>query len=136
MGKKIKISYFPSTATSNTVLSKNGIALDKYCVSATTEEDLYSTYTLDAKFVMDKKILDYLTEESILKVQMDYGKEIFRISKVEVSTSDITIVARQIVIADSLNVWLDDVRPTELSGQSTLNYMISKAKDKTDIVVI
>lgn len=127
MAKAIKIAYFPSTTLRNVVLGSNGIALDNYCTKAIPTEDLSGTYLLDATFVIDNKIIDYLQEENILKVKMDYGDEVFRISKVTKSTRYIDIVARQITIADTIAMYLDDVRPTNTNGLGALNTILSNA---------
>jgi phage minor structural protein len=134
MKKQIKIAYFPSNTAKATVLTYNGKTLDNYCVSCSTEED-FSSYTLDARFIIKDDITDLLVEEAILKVQEDYGKEIFRISKVTVGTRYIDIVARQITISDTMTLFLDDVRPTEQNGLSALSYIItnSTGKGKADI---
>ena len=134
--EQIKIAYFPSNTAKATVLTYNGKTLDNYCVSCTTEED-FSSYTLDARFIIKDDITDLLVEEAILKVQEDYGKEIFRISKVTVGTKYIDVVARQITISDTITLFLDDVRPTEKNGLSALTYIISNSygKHKNDITV-
>lgn len=131
--KQIKIAYFPSNSVKSNVLMYNGKSLDNYCISCSTEED-FSNYTLDARFIIKDNIQDLLAEEAILKVQMDYGKEIFRISKVTIGTKYIDIVARQITISDTMTLFLDDVRPENQNGSSALNYIISgsygKGKDE------
>ena len=136
MKKQIKIAYFPSNASKTQVLTYNGKSLDNYCVSCSTEED-FSSYTLDARFIIKDDITDLLVEEAILKVQLDYGKEIFRISKVTVGTKYIDIVARQITISDTMTLFLDDVRPENQNGLSALSYIISNSygKGKENITV-
>ena len=136
MKKQIKIAYFPSNTPKVQVLTYNGKSLDNYCVSCSTEED-FSNYTLDARFIIKDNITDLLVEEAILKVQLDYGKEIFRISKVIVGTRYIDIVARQITISDTMTLFLDDVRPENQNGLSALSYIIdnSYGKHKDDITV-
>ena len=136
MKKQIKIAYFPSNTLKANVLMYNGKALDNYCVSCSTEED-FSNYTLDARFIIKDNIQDLLAEEAILKVQMDYGKEIFRISKVTIGTKYIDIVARQITISDTMTLFLDDVRPEGQNGLSALSYIISNSygKGKENITV-
>ena len=110
--------------------------MDNYCISCSTEED-FSNYTLDARFIIKDNITDLLAEEAILKVQLDYGKEIFRISKVTIGTKYIDIVARQITISDTMTLFLDDVRPENQNGLSALSYIISNSygKGKEDITV-
>lgn len=134
--EQIKIAYFPANSIKSKVLMYNGKSLDNYCVSCSTEED-FSNYTLDARFIIKDNITDLLCEEAILKVTMDYGKEIFRISKVTVGTKYIDIVARQITIADTKTLFLDDVRPENQNGLSALTYMVSNSygKHKDDLTV-
>lgn len=137
MKKQIKVAYFPSTATESLVLSSNGKSLDKYCIKCETDEDLSTgNYILDATFLIENNLQDLLQEEVILKVIMDYGEEIFRVSKATVGTRYIDIVARQITIADSLTLWLEDVRPTTMSGANTSNYLVSNATGTKEIQVI
>lgn len=111
MKKQIKVAYFPSDTPKNMVLGSNGKSLDKYCIKCEPEE-------------------------AILKVLLDYGNEEFRISKVIVGTRYIDVVARQITIADSLTLWLEDVRPTELNGQSAVSWMLDKAEGRKEIQII
>lgn len=135
--KQIKIAYFPSNTPKATVLSMNGKSLDKYCTKCETEEDLSSgNYILDANFLIEDNLQDLLQEEVILKVLMDYGEEIFRVSKVKVGTRYIDIVARQITIADSLTLWLEDVRPTSVSGSGACTYLVNNAQGTKEIDII
>ena len=127
--KQIKIAYFPSNTPKVQVLTYNGKSLDNYCISWYTDEN-FSSYTLDARFIIKDNIQDLLTEEAILKVQMDYGKEIFRISKVTIGTRYIDVVARQITEADTRTLFLDDVRPEGQNGLSALSYIISNSYGK------
>ncbi|WP_346905954.1 phage tail spike protein [Clostridium sp.] len=137
MKKQIKVAYFPSTATKAIVLGSNGKSLDRYCIKCDTDEDLTTgNYILDATFLIENNLQDLLQEEVILKVLMDYGEEIFRISKVAVGTRYIDVVARQITISDSLNLWLEDVRPTDMSGSGAAGYLVSNATGAKEIEVI
>lgn len=137
MKKQIKVAYFPSNTPKDKVLGSNGKSLDKYCIKCETEEDLSTgNYIVDLKFLITDNIQDILQEEAILKVLMDYGNEIFRISKVAVGTRYIDVVARQITIADSLTLWLEDVRPTNLNGQAAVSWMLDKAEGKKEIQIV
>ena len=137
MKKQIKVAYFPSNTPKNIVLSRNGKSLDKYCIKSEPDEDLSTgNYIVDLKFLITDNIQDVLQEEAILKVLLDYGNEIFRISKVAVGTRYIDVVARQITIADSLTLWLEDVRPTNLNGQAAVSWMLDKAEGKKEIQII
>lgn len=137
MKKQIKVAYFPSYTSKEKVLGSNGKTLDRYCIKCNTEEDLSTgNYILDATFLIENNLEDILQEEVILKVLLDYGYEIFRISKVNVGTRYIDVVARQITIADSLTLWLEDVKPTNLNGQSAATWMLDKAEGKKEIQVV
>ena len=137
MKKQIKVAYFPSNTEKNKVLSSNGKSLDRYCIKCIPDEDVSTgNYIVDLKFLIDDNIQDLLQEEVILKVLLDYGNEIFRISKVTVGTRYIDVVARQITIADSLTLWLEDVRPTNLNGQAAVSWLLDKAEGKKEIQIV
>lgn len=137
MKKQIKVAYFPSDTEKNKVLGSNGKSLDKYCIKCDPEEDLSTgNYICDLTFLVDDNIQDILQEEVILKILMDYGNEIFRISKVTVGTRYIYVVARQITIADSLTLWLEDVRPTNLNGQGAATWLLDNAEGKKEIQIV
>lgn len=137
MKKQIKVAYFPSDTSKDKVIGSNGKSLDKYCIKCEPEEDLSTgNYIVDLTFLIEDNIQDLLQEEVILKVLMDYGYEIFRISKVIVGTRYIDVLARQITIADSLTLWLEDVRPTNLNGQAAVSWMLDKAEGKKEIQII
>lgn len=135
MKKEIKIAYFPSDTSKDTVLTSNGTVLDNYCTNCESEENIENgNYTLDATFTLDA--VNYLNCEDILKVKMDYGDEIFKISKVTIGTKYIDIVARQITIPATLCLYLDNVRPINKSGQSALNHLLTNAIGNEEITLV
>lgn len=137
MKKQIKVAYFPSETSKDKVLGSNGKSLDGYCIKCTTEEDLSNgNYIADLTFLIEDDTQDILQEEVILKVLLDYGYEIFRISKITVGTRYIDVVARQITIADSLTLWLEDVRPTNMSGQGATSWLLDNSVGKKEIQII
>lgn len=137
MKKQIKVACFPSDTEKNKVLGSNGKSLDKYCIQCEPEEDLSTgNYVVDLTFLIEDSIKDLLQEEVILKILMDYGNEIFRISKITVGTRYIYVVARQITIADSLTLWLEDVRPTNLNGQGAVTWLLDNAEGKKEIQIV
>ena len=137
MKKQIKVAYFPPATPKDKVLGSNGKSLDRYCIKCTTEEDLSTgNYIIDLTFLIDDNLQDILQEEVILKVLLDYGYEIFRISKVTVGTRYIDVVARQITIADSLTLWLEDVRPTNLNGQAAVSWLLNNAEGTKEIQIV
>ena len=136
MDNKIKIAYFPKNTERDKVIDYNGKALDNYCVSAKTTENIETaTYTLDAEFAFDESVKNLLQEEAILKCRLDYGDEIFRIIKVNKTTRRIIIVANQITIQECKQLFLEDVRPTKQNGLSALNWMYNNAIGRKDIFI-
>lgn len=131
MSRNILISIYDKNTPKSKVLPSNGIAiLDNICVECKTEEDLGGNYTLDATFLIDDDgLYKNIHEEAILKVRMDYGDEIFRIIRVNPNRRDIDFFAMQITIADSLAVFLKDVRPTDLNGQGALSYILQNSNE-------
>ena len=98
--------------------------------STASKSDLIQTngdYIFDGVFrisnTFPKALYDMLTEESILKVEEEYGKEYFRIAKVIKSPKNITVFARHITISDILTLWCEDVRPTGLNGAGAITWI-------------
>ncbi len=137
-GNVIKISHFPKGTHKDTVLSKTRTVLDNICRSCTVEEDIASgNYVLDAEFLVDSGGLwNELVEESILKVQLDYGTEIFVIKKVKKQSRYITVAAVQMKIHACNTLWLEDVRPTNTNGQGALSHMLTNAIGKKKEIVL
>lgn len=134
--KEIKIAIYNPRCTPLEVLSGNGDEiLDNICIKADTEETLLSgEYYLDAVFLVDKEGLHKnIVNEAILKVKLDYGYEVFRIASIQANTRDMTVFARQITISETLDMWLEDVRPTNTNGQGALTWILDNSKGKKDI---
>lgn len=138
MNKKIvKICLFDKNSTPSQVLGFNGdYILDNICIQAETTESLDGTYELDATFIVDSEgLYKQIHDEAILKVQMDYGEEVFRIVKLNERSRDIIVFARQITISETLDMWIEDIRPTQTSGLSALNNLKNGSIGKKDINV-
>lgn len=129
--KKIKIAIFPPKSNRNTVIGSNGVALDSICIKCIEDEECSITgdYTLDATFLLDKetKLHENIIDEAILKVRSDDRYEIFRIVKIDKSTRNIIVVAKQITITEQKQLWLDDVRPTDVNGFGALQHIYNNA---------
>ena len=122
------ICLFNSTASKSDLVETNGdYILDMICTSAIITEELNGEYSFDGVFrisnTFPKALYDMLTEESILKVEEEYGKEYFRIAKVVKSPKNITVFARHITISDILTLWCEDVRPTGLNGAGAITWI-------------
>lgn len=136
--KIIKVCIFDHKASPNVVTTTNGDAiLDNIIIEAKTDENLITgEYYLDLIGLVDIEGLHkHLTEEAIVKVHMDYGDEYFRIAKIDKSTRDIRAFARQITISETLDMWLEDTRPTDASGQGALAILRDNSIGKKDIRV-
>lgn len=135
--KEFRISIFPPKTPIATVIGSNGTVLDSICTECTTEEECSSTgdYTLDAEFVNGDDLSDNIYEDCILKVLEDYGYEIFRIVKYNPKLKRIVVMAKQITIEEQKALWLDDVRPTNTSGQAALNHMLTNSIGTKEIIL-
>lgn len=134
--KIIKICVFKQDASPNEVVYSNGDAiLDNIIVDAKTEENLFTgEYYFDGVSLIDTNGLhENLSEEAILKCKLDYGDEYFRISKVNRSSRDVRVFARQITISEMLDMWIEDTRPTDTSGQGALSILRNNSIGKKDI---
>ena len=137
MSKKIKVCIFNSHSTPSEVMQGNGEAiLDNICISCETIESLDGTYELDGTFIVDNEgLYKLISDEAILKVAMDYGDEVFRISSIQKGTREIVVFARQITVSETLDMWIEDIRPTNTSGLSALNDLKNNSIGKKDIQV-
>lgn len=139
MNKKIiKICIFNPSATPSEVIGGNGDEiLDTICTMCEIDEYLETgEYYLDGIFLLDDEGLwQHIQEESILKVTTDYGEEYFRIAKIQSTSRDISVFARQETIHQTLHMWLSDVRPEGQNGQGTLSWIKDNSEGPKDIMV-
>lgn len=134
--KIVKVCIFNQNAKPDEVVYSNGDKiLDNIIIGAKTDEHLLTgEYYLDLVSLIDKEGLhESLIEEAIIKVQLDYGNEYFRIAKVNRSSRDVKVFARQITISEMLDMWIEDTRPTDTSGQGALSVLRQKSIGKKDI---
>ena len=132
MGKPIKVGCFSPNVSKRTTLTSNGeFILDDICLYIISNEELAtSNYDLEAGFLTDKYGKHKcVVEGAILKVKVQYGYEIFEICKITKDTNQIRVYARQITIEDSSRCHLSDVRPTDLNGQASLEYVLKNTNE-------
>ena len=149
MGKKIEL--FESTANKHEVLGYNGIVLDEYCsycqISESLTENDFSV-ELDLRLPgslpyqkveeVEKediigKIKSILLNGSILKVKDEYDDyEIFRITNININTnnSTTTVYGRQITLEDSLRLWINSSKPTDMTGASALEKLYTDSEGR------
>lgn len=128
------ICLFDNKAEKLDLIETNGdFILDPICTDAIITEELNGEYSLDASFTIDKKShIDYdmICEDSLIKIDDEYGKEYFRIAKVTKTTRKITVFARHITISDILTMFCEDVRPENQSGIGALRWIFDNASGK------
>lgn len=68
----------------------------------------------------------YLVEDAVAKVPSFNGEQLFRISEIEKSDSGVDAVAYPIFLDSRNEVFLTDVRPTNVDGQQCLNLLLEQ----------
>lgn len=80
----------------------------------------------------------YITEEAAVKVPSFNGEQLFRIKHTEKTESGVTAAAEPIFMDAKEDCFLEDIRPTNKTGQEALNLMLAPNKKysaKSDITV-
>lgn len=80
----------------------------------------------------------YITEEAAVKVPSFNGEQLFRIKHTEKTESGVTATAEPIFMDAKEDCFLEDIRPTNKTGQEALNLMLApnrKYSAKSDITV-
>lgn len=80
----------------------------------------------------------YITEEAVAKVPSFNGEQLFRIKHTEKAESGVTATAEPIFMDAKEDCFLEDIRPTNKTGQEALNLMLApnrKYSAKSDITV-
>ncbi|MGL6187069.1 MAG: phage tail spike protein [Clostridium chrysemydis] len=124
----VRVAVFPPNTIRDIVLQSNGKVLDSICTMLEGEEDLAGNFRVEANFINDKNLVEFIKKGSILKVRNEFGEdEIFRITTLESGTMLINIIAFQITITDTQTLWLKDTRPTNTNGQGALTSLYNAA---------
>lgn len=80
----------------------------------------------------------YITEEAVLKVPSFNGEQLFRIKHTEKAETGVTATAEPIFMDAREDCFLEDIRPTNKTGQEALDLMLApngKYSAKSDITV-
>lgn len=80
----------------------------------------------------------YITEEAVVKVPSFNGEQLFRIKHTEKTESGVTATAEPIFMDAKEDCFLEDIRPTNKTGQEALDLMLApngKYSAKSDITV-
>ena len=134
------ICIFKNTAKKKQLIETNGeYVLDNICTYGMITEGLNDEFTLEIEFeILDtvkKELYDLITEEGILKVEDEYGDEFFVINEIYKTSDSIRAIARQITIAETLDLFLEDVRPEKQNGAGALAHIFSNTTCEHEIVV-
>ena len=80
----------------------------------------------------------YITEEAVVKVPSFNGEQLFRIKHTEKAETGVSAAAEPIFMDAREDCFLEDIRPTNKTGQEALNLMLAPNKKysaKSDITV-
>lgn len=80
----------------------------------------------------------YITEEAVVKVPSFNGKQLFRIKHTEKAETGVSAAAEPVFMDAREDCFLEDIRPTNKTGQEALNLMLAPNKKysaKSDITV-
>lgn len=80
----------------------------------------------------------YITEEAVVKVPSFNGEQLFRIKHTEKAEAGVTATAEPIFMDAKEDCFLEDIRPTNKTGQEALDLMLApnrKYSAKSDITV-
>lgn len=127
------IGIFNNKTTKADLTLYNGeYILDTVCTAYEITEELNGEYSFDGTFLISDKInknaYDLLVNDSLLKVDDEYGIEYFRIAKVDKTKTKYEIFARHITISEPLKMFCEDVRPTNLNGQGAISWIVNNSR--------
>ena len=126
------ICLFNNKATKEQLMTTNGdYILDNFCTSAIISEKTNEDFSCQFTFQLNKeyeKEINMLVEDNIIRVKDEEGEEPFRIVNVIKNTKTIDVFAVHLTIRDTINMWLEDVRPTNQSGQAAISWIFDNAK--------
>ena len=129
---KAKICIFKGKATKDEIMTTNGeYILDNICINSEISEKTNEDYSCKFTFQLNKeyeKEINMLVEDNILRALDEEGEEPFRIVNVIKNTKTIDVFTVHLTIRDTINMWLEDVRPTNQSGQGAISWMFDNAK--------
>lgn len=133
------ICLFNNKATKEEILTTNGdYILDNICSKSVIGEKTNVDYSCQFIFEVDKQYSDMLnaiSNDAVIRVDDEEGEEPFRIVNVIKNKKTIEVFAVHITIRDTINMWCEDVRPTNQSGQGALTWIFDNAIGGNDFNV-
>lgn len=105
---------------------------------ATIHAVLNGAWSLELHHSIDEEgRWEYITEEAVVKLPSFNGEQLFRIKKKEKTETGVTAYAEPIFMDAKEDCFLQDIRPTEKTGQEALDIMLTpnrKYSAKSDIM--
>lgn len=133
-------NIFKGKTTRDEVLTTDGEhTIDRFIVNDKIKEEMNGTFEYECTIAITDEaprgLYELFVKGGIIKVDDEYGEEIFRIASVQKSSRYITVYARQITIEETLALWLTDVRPENQNGIGALQWIYSGAQGVKEISV-
>lgn len=115
-------------SSSTTDFNNNGLGFLTDTIDAKVTEILNGEMSLSLVYPIGGHLSDHLVEENIIKTDIGEGNlQLFRIKNIAKSTSRINVYALHIFY-DLLDNMLLDVAPTDLSCQSSLEWILARTE--------
>ncbi|MDT8719702.1 phage tail protein [Clostridium sp. 19966] len=119
-----------------TDFNNNGLAVLDLCQTCEVTEEKNGDFSLELEYTItdNNTKWQYLIEGNIIKASTPRGDQLFRIYKRVKNMSSITVSCKHIFY-DLLDNFIEDCRPTNLSGNSALNWVFSHLSYNTNFTV-
>ena len=114
-------------APNNTDYSKNGTVL--LPTSCELNMEINSTWSVELINPLDDRFKN-IVENAVLSVPTPYGQNLFRITQVDKTDSEIISIAIPIFLDAQNDTFIYDQRPTDKNGQETLDILMNGTKYK------
>lgn len=127
------ICIYSSNATKNEVLYTNGLAVLNNCINAYIEESINGAYNLTITYPLSDDKSKYIVKDKIIKAPGVKGDQVFRIVKTRRDTRQIECICKHISYDLDKN-FIEDARPTNLSGSAALGWITSRLQYETEFI--
>lgn len=111
----------------NTDYSKNGTVL--LPTSCELNMEINSTWSVELINPLDDRFKN-IVENAVLSVPTPYGQNLFRITQVDKTDTEITAIAVPIFLDAQNDTFIYDQRPTDKNGQEALDILMNGTKYK------
>ena len=117
-----------------TNFNNNGLGFLTDIISASVVDELNGEYSLTLEYPIKGHLSEYLVEENYIKCKVADGtKQVFIIKNVEKTFDTIKVYANHIFYL-LIDNFLDNVAPTNLNGETFLNWILARTNYQTQFV--